>query len=107
MKKMFSINLIFSLFILILFAFSTDARTKVVIGQGDGKVVSVEPQNRIITVDINNVDYLLVLNEDTVFKGKDVKGLRDIKPKDKVFVKYEINEHGLKSLMLLEKKTSD
>ena len=102
MKKVFSINLILSLTILISCTFFTTTEAEVVEQQGTGKVFSVEPQTNSIDLEIDDVIYSLRTNKDTVFKG--VKSLQDVKKEDKVFVKYIIDKHGRKFLISLEKK---
>jgi len=104
MGKRFSINLIFFLYVLIVAVIFAVAEAKVVVGQGNGEVTSVEPVNKLIAVEIDGASYMLVVDSDTVYKGKGVKSLEDIKPEENVFVKYEIDEHGIKTLTLLKKK---
>lgn len=105
MRKMFKTNLIFFLFILIIAVIFAVAEAKVVTSQGTGEVESVEPQYKSITLEIDHVIYSFTTNKDTVFKG--LKGLKDIKKDDNVFVKYTIDEHGRKFLISLEKKASN
>ena len=105
MSKMFKTNLIFFLFILIIVVIFTVAEAKVVTNQGTGEVESVEPQYKSITVLIDRTIYSFSTDKDTVFKG--VKGLEDIKKDDTVFVKYEIDEHGRKFIISLEKKAAN
>jgi len=104
MEKRLSVNIIFFIYILMVAVIIAVAEAKVVVGQGTGEVTSVEPVNKSITVEIDRVIYSFVTDKDTVFKGKDIKSLKDIKAEDKVFVKYEIDEHGIKTLTLLERK---
>ena len=102
MKKVFSINLILFLTILISCTFFTTTEAEVVEQQGTGKVFSVEPQTNSIDLEIDDVIYSLRTNEDTIFKG--VKSLQDVKKEDKVFVKYIIDERGGKYLIFIRKE---
>ena len=105
MKKFFSINLIFFLYILIVAVIFAVTEAKVFIIQGTGEVRSVEPHNKLITVEIDDSIYMLGTYKDTVFKG--VKSLQDVKKGDKVSVKYKIDEHGGKFITSLEKKAAN
>lgn len=105
MKKIVRITPILSLTILIICTFFTVSQGKVIEGQGAGEVRSVEPQRKSITLEIDDVIYMFTISKDTTFKG--AKGLQDLKEEDEVFVKYKIDEHGRKKLVLLEKKASD
>ena len=105
MKKIFSINPTLFLAILIICTFFTVGQAKVIERQGTGEVASVEPQNKSITLEIDDVIYMFEINKDMTLKG--AKSLQDFKKEDEVFVKYKIDEHGRKILDLLEKKTSD
>ena len=102
MKKLFSINLILSLTILLICTFFTVTEAEVVEKQGTGEVTSVELQTNRIILEIDDLIYSLRTHEDTIFKG--VKSLQDVKKEDKVFVKYIIDERGGKYLISLEKK---
>jgi hypothetical protein len=102
MKKLFSINLILSLTILIICTFFTATEAEVVEKQGTGEVTSVELQTNSIVLEIDDLICPLRTNKDTIFKG--VKSLQDVKKEDKVFVKYKIDDHGRKFLISLEKK---
>ena len=105
MKKIFSIKPILFLTILIIFTFFTASQAKVIERQGAGEVESIEPQNKSITLEIDDVIYMFEINKETTLKG--AKSLQDFKKEEEVFVKYKIDEHGRKTLKLLEKKASD
>jgi hypothetical protein len=72
--------------------------------EGTGIVSFVEPETKSISVVIDDTHHIFGITKDTILKG--VKGLKDIKKNDKVFVDYKINEDRQKILVVLEKKSS-